>query len=102
MVYYRPGLEGSWHSVHVPSKDKRFKLTSLESGTKYQVYLTAYSESGVSDPSDTLTLLTEGKHLHHFTEYQMYFTFKGNINTWSMYTVHNYMYIYVSHRCASY
>ncbi|GFX61415.1 down syndrome cell adhesion molecule-like protein 1 homolog [Trichonephila clavipes] len=61
MVYYRPGSEGSWHSVHVPSKDKRFKLTSLESGTKYQVYLTAYSESGVSDPSDTLTLLTEGK-----------------------------------------
>ncbi|GIY02415.1 hypothetical protein CEXT_428171 [Caerostris extrusa] len=41
MVYYRPGSEGSWHS--------------------YQVYLTAYSESGVSDPSDTLTLLTEGK-----------------------------------------
>ncbi|XP_035205643.1 Down syndrome cell adhesion molecule-like isoform X9 [Stegodyphus dumicola] len=63
MVYYRPGAEGSWHSVHVPSKDKRFKLTSLESGTKYQVYLTAYSESGVSDPSDTLTLLTEGKAL---------------------------------------
>ncbi|XP_055946667.1 cell adhesion molecule DSCAM-like isoform X3 [Argiope bruennichi] len=61
MVYYRPGSEGSWHSVHVPAKDKRFKLTSLESGTKYQVYLTAYSESGVSDPSDTLTLLTEGK-----------------------------------------
>ncbi|XP_054724902.1 cell adhesion molecule DSCAM-like [Uloborus diversus] len=63
MVYYRPGAEGSWHSVHVPSKDKRFKLSSLESGTKYQVYLTAYSESGVSDPSDTLTLLTEGKAL---------------------------------------
>ncbi|XP_071034308.1 cell adhesion molecule Dscam1 isoform X7 [Parasteatoda tepidariorum] len=63
MVYYRPGSEGNWHSVHVPSKDKKFKLTSLESGTKYQVYLTAYSESGVSDPSDTLTLLTEGKAL---------------------------------------
>ncbi|KAG8182726.1 hypothetical protein JTE90_026177 [Oedothorax gibbosus] len=63
MVYYRPGAEGSWHSVHVPSKDRRFRLTSLESGTKYQVYLTAYSESGVSDPSDTLTLLTEGKAL---------------------------------------
>lgn len=59
-LYYKDEY-GPWSEITVPrSAESQYTLSGLREGTRYQMYLKATSDSGESDPSDILTVKTEG------------------------------------------
>ncbi|XP_042909623.1 cell adhesion molecule Dscam1 isoform X2 [Parasteatoda tepidariorum] len=60
ILYYKDEY-GPWSEITVPkSAEKTYTLGGLREGTRYQIYMKSTSETGDSDPSDMLTLKTEG------------------------------------------
>ncbi|XP_035226533.1 Down syndrome cell adhesion molecule homolog [Stegodyphus dumicola] len=59
-LYYKDEY-GPWSEITIPrSAEKEYTLSGLREGTRYQLYMRVTSESGDSDPSDILTVRTEG------------------------------------------
>lgn len=67
-LYYKDEY-GPWSEITLPkSAEKEYTLSGLREGTRYQLYMRVTSEAGDSDPSDILTVRTEGGgKARHFT-----------------------------------
>lgn len=60
VLYFKEDM-GTWTELAIPSSSQnQYTLNNLREGTRYQVYLRASSEVGQSDPSEILTIKTEG------------------------------------------
>ena len=59
-LYYKDEY-GPWSEITLPkSAEKEYTLSGLREGTRYQLYMRVTSDAGDSDPSDILTVRTEG------------------------------------------
>lgn len=58
-LHYRRGYNSWKESPLIPANDKQYTLSNIDSGTFYELYLTATNQAGKSDPSDTLRVRTD-------------------------------------------
>ncbi len=60
MLYYKED-RSPWMEIAFPTPEmSQYELSNLQRGTVYQLYMRAMSKRGSSDPSDVLTIRTEG------------------------------------------
>ncbi len=60
MLYYKED-RSPWMEIAFPTPEmSQYELSNLQRGTVYQLYMRAISKRGSSDPSDVLTIRTEG------------------------------------------
>ncbi|CAL1268419.1 unnamed protein product [Larinioides sclopetarius] len=59
-LFYRAELP-EWDEIEVPDPSQsQYTLRSLSCGTRYQFHIIAYNDVGRSDPSDVVSLMTQG------------------------------------------
>ncbi|GFV04408.1 fibronectin type-III domain-containing protein [Trichonephila clavipes] len=59
-LFYRAELP-EWDEIEVPDPSQsQYTLRSLSCGTRYQFHIIAYNDVGRSDPSDVISLMTQG------------------------------------------
>lgn len=64
---------GTWTELAVPrDSHNQYSLTNLREGTRYLLYLRAYSEAGQSDPSEIISVKTEGGALSDSSSYPIH------------------------------
>ncbi|KAI1289806.1 Down syndrome cell adhesion molecule -like protein [Halotydeus destructor] len=64
ILYYKDD-KSPWLEIAFPvPEDNTYELINLEKGTWYQLYIRSVSKRGPSDPSEVLTIRTEGATLH--------------------------------------
>ena len=61
LLFYRRANSSDWKEVVVSSKSRTHKLSNLECGSSYEVFMTASNSHGKSDPSTPLMVKTLGK-----------------------------------------
>ncbi|XP_067138822.1 cell adhesion molecule Dscam1-like isoform X1 [Centruroides vittatus] len=72
ILFYREE-SGTWTELAVPrDSHNQYSLTNLREGTRYQLYLKAYSEAGQSDSSEMLSVKTEGGALSDSSSYPIH------------------------------
>jgi hypothetical protein len=60
VLYYKED-RSPWMEIAFPTPEmSQYELSNLQRGTVYQLYMRAMSKRGSSDPSDVLTIRTEG------------------------------------------
>jgi hypothetical protein len=60
VLYYKED-RSPWMEIAFPTPEmSQYELSNLQRGTVYQLYMRAISKRGSSDPSDVLTIRTEG------------------------------------------
>lgn len=60
MLYYKDD-KSPWLEVAFPvPEESAYELINLEKGSWYQLYMRSMSKRGPSDPSEVLTIKTEG------------------------------------------
>ncbi|XP_045126268.1 Down syndrome cell adhesion molecule-like protein Dscam2 [Portunus trituberculatus] len=71
-IYYKPEFSNE-ESVQVPASTRTYTLESLQCGTRYQIYASAYNQIGTGESSEVLNTRTKGKkpevpEVHRFVE----------------------------------
>ncbi|GBO07228.1 hypothetical protein AVEN_225498-1 [Araneus ventricosus] len=85
-LFYRAELP-EWDEIEVPDPSQsQYTLRSLSCGTRYQFHIIAYNDVGRSDPSDVVSLMTQGGfhklgQQFHATLNQQPTTEQGNLNS---------------------
>lgn len=51
---------GDWKEITIGADVRSYRLSSLECGTRYEIYMSAFNKIGIGAPSDVLLVPTNG------------------------------------------